>query len=118
MKGEKMEKLVCDGKVAVLYSPGFGAGWYSWSGNKKINGKNTEALLFHRPFVELVLQGERGGKLEQAITDYFGEDHNIYLGGARDLKVKWLDEGTLFLIKEYDGSESIAIRDDQTWIKA
>ena len=26
-----MEKVIRDGKVAVLYSPGYGAGWsYSW----------------------------------------------------------------------------------------
>ena len=26
-----IEKLSQDGKVAVLYSPGFGAGWYTWN---------------------------------------------------------------------------------------
>ena len=26
-----MEKLVREGRVAVMYSPGFGAGWYSWN---------------------------------------------------------------------------------------
>jgi hypothetical protein len=26
-----MEKVIRDGKVAVLYSPGYGAGWYSWN---------------------------------------------------------------------------------------
>ncbi len=26
-----IQKLSQDGKVAVLYSPGFGAGWYTWN---------------------------------------------------------------------------------------
>ena len=25
------DKVIHDGKVAVIYSPGFGAGWYSWN---------------------------------------------------------------------------------------
>jgi hypothetical protein len=28
---ENLKKVIRDGKVAVLYSPGFGAGWYSWN---------------------------------------------------------------------------------------
>ena len=28
-----MNKVIRDGKVAVLYSPGYGAGWYSWNWN-------------------------------------------------------------------------------------
>jgi acetyl-CoA acetyltransferase len=26
-----MEKVIRDGKVAILYSPGFGAGWSTWN---------------------------------------------------------------------------------------
>ena len=28
-----MEKVIRDGKVAVLYSPGYGAGWSTWCYN-------------------------------------------------------------------------------------
>ena len=49
LKIEQMEKVIRDGKVAVLVSHGFGAGWYSW---------NTEhqQLLFHPKLVEMVEQ--------------------------------------------------------------
>ena len=30
-QGVNMQKVIRDGKVAVLYSPGYGAGWYTWS---------------------------------------------------------------------------------------
>ena len=33
--------------------------------------------------------------------------NNVYCGGADDLQIEWLDEGTVFEIDEYDGSESI-----------
>ena len=41
-------------EVAVLISPGYGAGWSSWSYDSK------DILLFHKDLVELVLKGERG----------------------------------------------------------
>jgi hypothetical protein len=44
-----MNKLIRDGLVAVLYSPGFGAGWYSW------NSEHPE-ILFDPALVELVEQ--------------------------------------------------------------
>lgn len=46
-----MNKLIRDGKVAVLYSPGFGAGWYSWH--------NEQKLVFDKDIVEAVLGGAR-----------------------------------------------------------
>ena len=42
-----MIKLVRDGMVAVLYSPGFGAGWYTW------NQECTE-LMFDPAIVKFV----------------------------------------------------------------
>ena len=45
-----MDKVVRDGKVAVLISQGFGAGWYSWNSN--------EQLLFSPKIVEMVEQGK------------------------------------------------------------
>ena len=29
--GVKMNKLIRDGMVAVLYSPDYGSGWYTWN---------------------------------------------------------------------------------------
>lgn len=46
-----MEKLVRDGKVAILYSKGYGAGWYSWHGIKE--------LIFHPKLIEMVELGNR-----------------------------------------------------------
>jgi hypothetical protein len=35
-----------------------------------------------------------------------------------DLKVAWIPEGTLFKINEYDGSESIELKENDNWILA
>lgn len=45
-----MNKVVENGLVAVLYSPGFGAGWGTWNYDDELD----EALLFHPSLVEMV----------------------------------------------------------------
>lgn len=103
-----MEKLVVDGKVAVLYSPGYGAGWYTW---------NTEypEIIFDPAIVKLVIE-ERFDELETFVTLKYP---NIYLGGMRTLEVIWVIEGRLLRISEYDGAESIEYKDeDDGWFIA
>jgi hypothetical protein len=107
-----MKKLIKDNKVAVLYSPGFGAGWTTW--NTAIDPKITEHLLFGEEFVNLVL----AGKLQE-LKDLAEELYpDLYLGGAYDLKVMWLDHVTPFRIREYDGSESIEIFNSDNYFVA
>lgn len=105
-----MEKVIRDGKVAVLYSPGYGAGWYSWN-------PDYEQLLFHPKLVQLVEQNKKNEITEELIEDLMGNKY-IYIGGLRDLTIKWLNEGTIFRIDEYDGHESIVTRDEDDWLIA
>ena len=95
-----MEKVIRDGKVAVLISHGYGAGWSTW------NPSNAEIFMFHPKLVKLVEEGR-----QSEITDAYCEEvlgiTGIYTGGANDLVIKWLPVGTVFRIDEYDGSESL-----------
>lgn len=102
-------RIVRDGKVAVLYSPGFGAGWSSWEHTE------PERVMFCPELVEAV---ERKAPLDElkAISGRLFPD--TYDGGLRDLRVAWLPEGTMFRITEYDGSESIETRDETDWVIA
>ena len=102
-----MEKVIRNGQVAVLYSPGFGAGWYSWNDKKE--------LLFHPKLIEMVENNKQSEITKQWIEENLGIN-NVYCGGAGDLQIKWLDEGTAFIINEYDGSESIEILENLTLI--
>lgn len=45
-----MEKVIKDGKVAVCFSPHYGAGWSTWA-----DEKHRETLLFHPAIVNMVL---------------------------------------------------------------
>lgn len=102
-----MEKVIKDGKIAVLYSPGFGAGWFTW------NRKHPECL-FHPAIVKLI--EEEQNVPTSLCKELFGED--FYTGGSDDLQIEWLDVGTAFRIDEYDGSESIDVREMVDWIIA
>lgn len=110
-----MEKVVRDGKVAVLWSPGYGAGWYTWN-------KKYPQLLFHPRLVAMVEAGKRDEIENDLVAEVVGvpaDDLDIYLGGARDLEIFWVPEGEQFLIEEYDGSESFRFRSDgELWLTA
>ena len=103
-----MEKVIRNGKVAVLVSGGFGAGWYSWNSNHK-------ELLFHPKLVALVEAGKQSEITEEWLEQEL-DLKDIYCGGARDLDIEWLNEGTAFVVEEYDGSESLRTMDDLTLV--
>ena len=98
-----MEKVIRDGKVAILISHGFGAGWYSWNYNPE--------LLFSPKLVEMVEQ-DRAHEID---TDWVKDNlgiEGVYCGGASDLKIHWLPVGTAFSVAEYDGNESLRTIED------
>lgn len=101
-----MEKVIRDGKVAVLYSPGFGAGWSSWITDEK--------AIFDPTIVACVESGDFD-KLNTYMTLWYPD---AYTGGMDDLTIAWLPVGTEFRIHEYDGSESIEIKEEMNWITA
>lgn len=97
-----------EGSVAVLISPGFGAGWSTWS-----HGTETEALLFDSRLVDAVLALMPADEFVK-YCESLGYKH--YMGGAADLEVVWLEPGTRFRIHEYDGSETIQTFDDLCYL--
>lgn len=103
-----MDKVVRDGKVAVLYSPGYGAGWYSWHDQKN--------LLFDPNIVKMVEDNEKE-RIPEYIKDLYGDEY-ICILGARDLQIEWVPIGTAFEIDEYDGAESVRFIGDIDYIVA
>lgn len=99
-----MKKVIRDGNVAVLISPGWGAGWYTWN-------KDHVDLLFHPLLVEMVENGNKSKIDEDWIKLNLGIDH-VYTGGAEDLVIKWIPIGTMFTIYDYDGWEQLLTKED------
>jgi len=108
-----MQKVIRDGKVAVLISPGFGGGWHTWN--------HVDELLFHPVLVNMVENGLRSDIDEAFIADLLGiVDHASmpYLGGVEQLEIRWLPIGTEFIVEDYDGSEEITIKNHVGWLTA
>lgn len=96
-----MEKVIRDGKVAVLISKCFGAGWSTWN-------NNLEELVFHPKLVEMVLNDRQSEINEDWLTENLGEEYaDVFCSDAGDLTIEWLPIGTKFLIVEYNGAERI-----------
>lgn len=109
-----MDKYIKNGKVAVLYSPGYGAGWYTWN-------REVKECVFHPELVILVkkkIEMEEGNEdystqeiknivrqIGDKAHDLFGQE--FYTGGAEDLTIAWIEPDTAFRIDEYDGFETI-----------
>jgi hypothetical protein len=101
-----MKKLIENGKVAVLVSPGFGAGWYSWH--------HIEELIYDPSIVKWVEQQA----LDKILTYMELKYPEAYCGGVEDLTVYWIPVGARFRIDEYDGSESLVLESEQRWMTA
>jgi len=103
-------RVIKKGKVAVVCSPGFGAGWSTW------NREYAEILLFHPKIVAKVL-----AKKNTDITEEWMIAEGLLPEGAcpylstKNLVVAWLPVGTQFQVTEYDGSEKIETRDGVDW---
>ena len=100
-----MNKVIRNGMVAVLVSPGYGAGWYTC---------NTDfpECLYDPEIVKIVL-GEAEGDIGEIVKNKFGDD--FYSGGFDQLTVVWVPVGSRFRIAEYDGSESLILEENDDW---
>ena len=103
-----MTKCIRDGKVAVLYSPGYGSGWSTWN-----DDEYREFLLHDEKLVELVETNQQD-KIAEYVESVFPGEYVSVLG-AYDLRVEWVSPGTQFRIKVYDGYETIAYNYDSYW---
>ena len=98
-----------DGQVAILYSPGYGAGWTTWCWDHEVK----EALTFDAEIVKLLLE-----KKFNEIENYTNEKYEQCPLGLSDLEIMWLDPETPFRIEEYDGSESVRFYNPDSYLKA
>jgi len=101
-----MDRVIRDGKVAILYSPGFGAGWYSWH--------HIEELVFD-PSIVAWLEANELGKIVSYLTLKYPDE---YFGGVDQLTIKWIPQGTQFRIEEYDGAESVQLLLNERYLTA
>lgn len=99
-----VEKVIRNGKVAVLVSSGYGAGWSTWADDDK-----AEIAMFHPTLVKAAEDGVLD--IEEIAKSLF-KDEYFYCGGWWGVKIEWVDKGSKFFIEEHDGSESLRSIED------
>lgn len=120
-----VEKIIRVDKVAVLISPGFGAGWTTWNQDHK----DVEQMLFDPDIVNAILEWEKADgknwkqclmKIKEIANAKYNQDPDDYFfgNGLKDVEVVWVQMGRKFIINEYDGAESIQFCDETNWYTA
>ena len=98
-KEMNMNKLEKDGKVAVMISPGFGAGWSTW------NSEFRDTLLFDAEIAQAVIDGDKAKAAQLAMEKCPG----LCAGGANGLTPHILSESagtqmfdSLYMKEQYE----------------
>lgn len=96
-----MDRVIKDGMVAVLVSPGFGAGFHTWN--------DIPDLCFCPYIVNHILNGTKDEISVSEIKKFYNLPDDKYVStiGLEDVVIEWLPQGTHFTIDEYEGNESI-----------
>jgi hypothetical protein len=93
-----MNKVIRDGKVAVLYTVGYSSGWFTW-------GAPIE-LVFDPEIVALVEAGEHK-KIKEILKHRGFDPYSLYY---EQLGIVWIPVGTEFMIeKHHNGGETIKL---------
>lgn len=97
-----MDRVIKDGMVAVLVSPGF----HTWN--------DIPNLCFCPYIVNHILNGTEDEIKESEINKFYNlaEDDYVSTSGLGSVVIEWLPQGTQFTIDEYDGNESIEYLSD------
>jgi hypothetical protein len=108
------EKLIRDGKVAILISEDS-----RWStALSSFDHKEKETMLFNKDLVSIVL-GESNKDLKETLYSLIGKDKAWkFENETINLNVVWLEIGTLFKIDGDNGFEELDIYHSNSYIKA
>lgn len=105
-----MQKLIENDKVAVIFTPGWGAGWSTWG--------LPEDAVFDPQLARLVIKRNEDNwkEVSEEILAYVEKQWpNEFHYGVEDLVVEWLPVGTKFTIEENDGYERLLTEEELTW---
>ena len=90
-----------DGKIEVLVSPGWGAGWSTWNDDGLKLAVDKRIIDFFKRAGQ-----DADENLVKAFLREIGYEH-VYCGGWDDIVIETVEPGIPFKITEYDGSEEL-----------
>ncbi len=106
-----MNKLINKDQVAVVHSNDWGMGW-----STRTRGPEAQRMMFDPQLAQLVLDNSPHAIIKQHLVKYYDYDADFeYLP---ELTVTWVSLGSEFVVLDYDGLESVMLKQDFDWITA
>lgn len=115
-----------DGKIGVLVSPGYGAGWSTWGCVELAYDKRVvEFWLSHKDDEEFMATVDNFGfgSVSESVAhkkamEFFNSIGygSPYMGGFYEIELAYVKKGVPWRITEYDGSESLVTFDTAGFI--
>ena len=102
-----MEKVIKNGQVGVLISPGYGAGWSTWN-----HDVDPKVMMMD---ARIIKAWQAGLLKELGIID---DDDYVYGGGVSSLTLHWVPIGQEFRVVENDGFEYVQEKEEIDWLTA
>jgi len=108
---ENYSKLISmTNEVAILYSPGFGSGWFSSNtqfGQQIVKDSRIIRYRFEKNFYDL--------EFNEFMTHVIRFQELPYDGGWEQLSLAFVPDGVPYEIAEYDGAEFFVVFDFDFW---
>lgn len=107
-----MEYYEKNGKIGVLVSPEYGAGWSTWNNAELAYDKRVvEFWLSHKDDANFMMTVDcPGNNAHKEAEDFFksiGYEKRPYMGGFSDIVLKFVPRGIPWRINEDDGYETL-----------
>ena len=100
-------------QVAIIIHDDWGSGWYSYHQNLE--------LLFDPQLAQALDNGDTAAardRLDELMEEYPEFDYVFKHMNPAELAVEWVPRGRKFIIQEYDGQETVWLKDKIKWIQA
>jgi hypothetical protein len=96
--------------VKILVSPGYGAGWSTWT------SEHRDFALFDPGLIEMAERGASVDEVDAYIASRLGPGEHFFTGGWDDIQV--VEVHGDFRVTEYDGNEDVVERlgADDGWV--
>jgi hypothetical protein len=111
-----MARYVLNGEVALLHSDSWGTAWATWYPETMFDPELTKLYLW---WLGADCNSEMEREVENAAYKYLEQTHpDVAFRGFDGLKLSWIKPGQEFIIREYDGIETIVLKEEIKWLVA
>jgi hypothetical protein len=111
-----MQKYILNGEAALIHSDDWGTPWATWYPETMFD---RELIGHYLRWLGTDCDTEQEHEAEYAARLYLEHAHpEVAFRGFAGLKLTWIKQGQEFIIREYDGIETVLLKDKVKWLMA